>query len=483
MSSAGRVRVFILWVLSVFFVSASFAQEGYTINLALKPYKNQYVYLGYHYGKVKALADSVKLDAGSKGVFKGTKPLPGGIYFIVSPSKQILFEVLVGDDQHFSISADTSLLPAGVKYEGSLDNSAFQNYSIMAGKNGKAMTDLRQKLGSGMNAKDSSALIHEIRELNMEMQKFRDSIIKKSPNSLLSMLFNAMKEPVIPPAPKTADGKTDSSFAYRYFKTHYWDEVSFADDRLVRTPFFELKLDKYFRDLVVPHPDSLAREIDRMLLESRTAPEMFRYLLVRFVQEYVNPKYMGQDAVFVHLFEKYINTGKAAFFTPQYREFLNKRAYSLMANLIGKSAANLDMVDLAGKPAALYDADAEYTVLLFWDPTCGHCKELVPKLDSIYEAKWKEQGVMIYAVKVDGPDDEWRKLIKEYHLDDWKHVYQLPSVEQAITREGLPGLRQLYDVYQTPVLYLLDREKRIIAKRLDYLQLDDILQMKIRNKS
>ena len=483
MTIAGRIRGLFLVVFSMLFASTSFAQQGYSIGLTLKPYKEQYVYLGYHYGKIKALADSVKLDAGSRAVFKGDKPLPGGIYFIVSPSKQILFEVLVGNDQHFSISADTALLPGGVSYSGSDDNSAFQHYSLMAGNNGKVMSDLRQKLVAGIDKKDSLAITGKIRELNSHMQEFRDSAIENSPNSLLSMLFKAMKEPVIPPAPKTSDGKTDSSFAYRYFKSHYWDDISFADDRLVRTPFFELKLDKYFRDLVVPNPDSLTREIDRMLLESRTAPEMFKYLLVRFVQEYVNPKYMGQDAVFVHLFEKYINTGQAAFFTPQYREFLNKRAYSLMANLIGKSAADMDMVDLSGKPAKLYGTGSEYTVVLFWDPTCGHCKELVPKLDSIYEAKWKEQGVKIYAVKVDGPDDEWRKLIKEFQIEDWQHVYQLPSVEESIAREGLPGFRQLYDVYQTPVLYLLDKEKRIIAKRLGYLQLDDILQMKIRNKS
>ena len=55
-----------------------------------------------------------------------------------------------------------------------------------------------------------------------------------------------------------------------------------------------------------------------MLLYSRTNAEMFKYLLIHFVQKYINPEYMGQDAVFVHLFEKYINTGQAEFFTEKY---------------------------------------------------------------------------------------------------------------------------------------------------------------------
>ena len=112
--------------------------------------------------------------------------------------------------------------------------------------------------------------------------------------------------------PLTAAGEWPArqySFAYQYYKAHYWDNISFTDDRLIRTPIFEPKLDRYYKDLVPPEPDSIDREIDHMLLYSRTNKEMFKFLLIYFVQKYINPEYMGQDAVFVHIFEKYINTG------------------------------------------------------------------------------------------------------------------------------------------------------------------------------
>jgi hypothetical protein len=78
-----------LLLLSCFFVSAHiFAQTaGYSIGITMRPYKNQYVYLGYYYGKIKALADSAMLNANSTGLFKGKEKLNGGIYFIVSPRK------------------------------------------------------------------------------------------------------------------------------------------------------------------------------------------------------------------------------------------------------------------------------------------------------------------------------------------------------------------------------------------------------------
>ena len=66
-------------------VTGIFAQTGHKISVTVKPYKNQYIYLAYHYGKLKALADSVMLNNNGSGVFTGKEKLPGGIYFIVSP--------------------------------------------------------------------------------------------------------------------------------------------------------------------------------------------------------------------------------------------------------------------------------------------------------------------------------------------------------------------------------------------------------------
>jgi thiol-disulfide isomerase/thioredoxin len=194
----------------------------------------------------------------------------------------------------------------------------------------------------------------------------------------------------------------------------------------------------------------------------------------------VHPQYMGQDAVFVHLFEKYINAGRAPFFTPQYREFIDKRAYSLMANLIGKPAADLKLIDTTGKQHSLYDIQAPYTVVVFWDPTCGHCKEVVPKVDSIYKAKWAKMNIKIYGVKVDGSKEDWIKFIREHDLKNWEHVYQSTTQHDEEIKAGRPNFRQLYDVYSTPMLYLLDKDKKILAKKLTYLQIDDVINVKTR---
>jgi hypothetical protein len=458
------------------------AQAGYEIKITLKPYKNQYVYLGYYYGKMKALADSALLNDNSSATFSGKQKLPGGIYFIVSPRKELLFEMLLDKQQAFSITADTAGLPNSVVFTGSEDNTMFQSYTRYMTVSGKEMNRLQDELKSRTAKTDSIVIKDTLQVIAKRVQDYRADIEKKYPSSLLAALFRAMKEPVVPAAGKGSAQTNDSLFAYNYYKTHYWDGFSFTDDRLLRTPIFEPKLEKYFRDLVLPDPDSINWEIDRMLSGARGNKEMFKYLLTSFVQKYINPVYMGQDAVFVHLFEKYINNNKEVdWFTEKYNKYMFERAYSLMANLIGQPASNLDLKDTSGKSRALYDVKAPFTVICFWDPTCSHCKDLVPRVDSIFQAKWKKEGVQVYGVMVDGGKDAWVKYIRDNKLKDWIHVYETSEQKDAISAAGKPSYKQLYDVYQTPVLYLLDKDKRIIAKKLTYLQIDDVITMKMKS--
>ncbi len=454
---------------------------GYNIGITLKPYHHQYIYLGYYYGKIKALADSALLDGNSTGMFKGKEKLAGGIYFVVSPRKEILFEVLLDKQQHFSITADTASLPGGVKFINSADNGLFHAYSSFAANTGKIINDDLGRLAAAKSKADSTAISEDLRKLNLKLQHFRDSLAAKNPSSMLTTLFHALREPVVPPADKQPGGKYDTLYAYHYFKDHFWDGVNFTDERLIRTPIYEMKLDKYYKDLVVPAPDSISKEADIMLTKAAPNKEMFKYLLTYFVQKYINPTYMGQDAVFVQLFEKYINNNpQVDWFTEKYKKYMYDRAYSLMANLIGNPAQNLDLVDTADQPRPLFGVNAPYIVICFWDPTCSHCKEIVPKLDSMFQHKWKQEGVAVYGVMVDGGKPAWLNYIRDNNLKDWIHVYETSAQRDAGYAAGKANYRQLYDVYQTPIIYLLDKDKRIIAKKLTYDQVDEVLDMKLK---
>ena len=457
------------------------AQPGYEIKVTLKPFRNQYVYLGHYYGHQLPIIDSAVLNSKSEAVFRGKQKLGGGIYLIGYPDKTRNFEFLIDKNQHFSILADTVDIRA-VRFVNSPENVEFKAYQDFMMKNGIEMDALINKR-KGSSVQDSLKLNAQIEVVNNRIHKYRNDIIKKEPNTLLTTLLRAMREPEIPKNNPAA--KKDSMFAYHYFKNHYWDDIHFYDERLARTPFFESRIDKYLEQLVYPSADSVNKEIDYMLGFASINDEMQKFLLLKFVNRYLNQKYMWEDAVFVHLFEQYFAQKSYPWLTDKGKKIISDRAYSLMSNIMGNPAAEISLPDTAGKKVNLYSVEAPYVLLTIWDPTCSHCKEIVPKLDSMYRTKWKSMGIRLFgmAKETEGTREDWLSFIRKNNLNDWVHVYYSKADDQARVNSGVPGYSQLYDVQSFPTLYLLDRDKHIIAKKISYEQVDEILAHRLKTSN
>ena len=459
--------------------SSAFAQ-GYQLSLKAPGYKSGITYLTYYMGTNFNIVDSAAIGNNGTAVFKGAENLPPGIYAIFFPGKQLRTEFLIGREQIISVTADTTDLVNKTVITGSKENILYDQYQKFAASKGRVIQQELKAYRNSVNREDS--LLHEKKytAYNKELNEYREGIIKNQPNSMMAALLNAMKEPAYPATVPVT--KQDSINNYDEYKKHYWDGISFMDDRIIRTPFFLKKLERYYRDVISPDPDTIIKDVDYKLLLARSAPEMYKFLLNWVTDEFINPKYMGQDAVFVHLFEKYHSKGASFWLNEKQMEAISRRAYMLMANLIGEKAAELEMLNIENKPTSLYSLDAEYTIISFWDPNCGHCKEEVPRLDSIYRASWKKHNVKIFAVLTpDGKQDvkpEWLKFIKDKNLGEWTHVYKSKESEDADFAAQKPSFRQLYDITLTPTIYLLDKDKRIIGKKLTLLQLNELLEVK-----
>jgi thiol-disulfide isomerase/thioredoxin len=452
--------------------------QGNRITLQTPSYDTGLVYLTYHMGKNLNLADSGRLK---KGVvtFSRQEALPPGIYSIVYPGKTLTSDFFIDKGKDITIIADTSKL-SSIIIKGEKENDLFLQYQRFIASKGAVMHKARMAYMSSKNKADSVKNRENYDKLNEELIDYRNDIIKKHPESMMAAVFKAMKDPVMPEKkPKTHQDSVDN---YNYYKSHYWDGVTFMDARIIRTPFFLPKLERYYRDVIAQDPDTIINDIDYKLLYARNSPEMFKFMLNWLTDEYLNPKYMGQDAVFVHLFNKYHSKGLSPWLNEKQMETVSKRAYMQMLNQIGEKAANMEFLDPHNKVTPLWGLNADYTIVIFWDPTCGHCKEEIPRIDSVYRADWKEKNVRIYAVLTEDKFNEWTKYISDHHITDWTHVYQTKEMVDAEKAAQRPGFRQAYDILSTPTLYLLDKDKNIIGKKLSWSQLNDILHLKWNSK-
>lgn len=422
--------------------------------------------LACYYGDKNYIKDSAKANAKGEVIFAAAEKYPQGIYLFVPPSKKY-FDFVMDAGQNFSLETDTVDYIKHMKVKGSDENKFFYDYQIFMMSKQKQIEPLREQYNLIKNNKDSAKIVSDkISVIDKEVIDYKLSFIKNNPKTFVSQLFKAMEEPVIPEAPILANGKKDSTFAYRYYKTHFFDNIDFSDDRLLKTPIFQNKVKQYLDKLTPQTPDSIAISTDILIEKGRPNEEVFKYLVNWITYNYESSKIMGMDAVFVHIVERYHAKQQTPWIDSTQLYKVVNRAYTLKPLLIGKKTPAITMLDTLGKEVSLYDVKAKYTVLIFWDHGCGHCKKEMPKLVELHK-KLKEKGVQVYAVETEDNPKEWKKFIRENEMQ-FTNVYQPDQYKRAVTKK-------IYDIYSTPVIYLLDENKIIKAKRIDAEQLSNLI--------
>jgi thiol-disulfide isomerase/thioredoxin len=442
--------------------------KGYDIKVRIVGIHDTVVYLGHHFGDKQYVRDTVRIDHDGWAEFKGDTALMGGIYLIVMPAKTY-FEILVNrTEQQFTIETDTSDLVGKMKVKGSPDNQLFNDYQKFIGARTKESADYKARLDKNKDNKDSTKILKDkMTDLDKQVKGYRFKVMKEHPDAVLTMIFKTMQETEVPDFPRDKDGKVlDSTFQYNYYKAHYWDYVNFADERMLRTPIFQAKIKTYTQQLTPQTPDSIIASVDTIIIKSRANKEVFKYCVSTLANFYETSNIMGFDKVFVHIAEQYYLTKEAFWADTTLTRKITERVEKIKPNILGTPAHNLTMPDTSFKSHTLYDIKSKYTVLVFWDPTCGHCKKEVPALSQYYDSvKTKGLSLEVFAVGIESDMEEWKKFIRENNLK-WINVSDLFNNT---------NFRAYYDIYSTPVVYLLDENKKIIAKRLDTEKLRDFI--------
>lgn len=457
----------------LFFTSAlAYAGDGYRIKLKFTDYKDSFVYLAHYFAKPLPTIyklDSAKVDKNGVAVLQSKEKTLGGIYIILPEDKSGYFEFLLNNGDEMSITATMKTTPANAKFIGSPENDRFSKYMSYLVDFGKRNQKLEEDLKVAKTKADTLSIYEKGKVLGEELESYRNGVIKQYPGTLLTNIFKAMKEPKVPSGKHLLpDGSVDSNFAYNYFKSHYWDEFDFNDDRLIHTPIYDQKLDEYFNKLVLPVTDSVEKEANDLLKKTRGRKELFKYTLHWVTQWAQNSKIMGMDEVFVYMVENYYMKGDAYWLDEETLKKYIDRAQKVAPNVIGNLAPELNMTTLDGKPSKLSSVNAKYTLLIFWAPDCGHCQTEMPLIDSAYKAELKSKGVKIYAVKVGDEEQQWRDYIKKHNLNEWMHVHN---------PEHTSNYKADYDVYGTPSIYLLDERKIIRGKKLDHSNIGTVIEM------
>jgi peroxiredoxin len=445
------------------------------VQLKVPSVKDSVAYLVHYYGKPLPTIykrDSVRLDKNGSAVFTSTdSAFVGGIYMILLSDRKTYFEFLLNKGDDMGITVDVSKLPEGLKFKNSPENERFQEYVHFLSGYGAGQQKLQKEFADAKTAADSSAVRKKASASSKDLTKYRREYVAKYPGTLLSAIFGALETPQIPEGEHfLADGKTkDSTFAYTYYKAHFWDGFDLQDDRLIHTPVYDAKIDEYFSKLVLPWPDSMEKEADMLLKKTRGTKDLFKYTLWWLTRNVENSKVMGMDEVFVYLVENYYMKGDAFWLSSDELTKYIDRAMKIAPNVIGNMAPEVKLPNVVTKKEeSLHGVKAKYTLLVFYSPSCGHCQHEIPAIDSAYKAVLKDKGVKIFTVATEGDEKSIQEFIKKNKLEEWTNTWD---------NEHIGDWRSKYDVYSTPTIYLVDDKKIIRGKRLDHLNAISLVEM------
>ena len=449
--------------------------------------ENDSVYLAQYLGKSLFYNDTAVVKSDGYFTFEGKPYELGGKYAIVTPGPKLL-EVLL-DSENLLFESDQENLDFNMNVIESKNNQIFYDYKRFLGQKNteRGPWDITAK-DSLSNEKEVKNAREEISKLTEEVIYYQKRIIEENKDLLVGKMINMSMDIIVPDAPKTTED--ERQWRYKYYRNHYWDNVDLTDPRLVREQAFHRVLEKYLSTVLPQIPDTIVAEGGKLLEKVAANYDMYKYTLHQLTYLTETSKIMCMDRAFVAIVNRYYKTGKADWLDEEKLAKIIEGSDKKSKTLCGEVAPNIILPDVTGEEwINMHDIEAEFLVIAIWEPGCGHCKKEMPKLQEVYK-QFKSKGLEIVAVNNELENEDWAQFVEEKELD-WINISDNPEINNSenarqLIIDGTTTLnslnfRAMYNITSTPQIYLLDKNKEIIAKQLNSEQLEGMLENLLNN--
>lgn len=444
-------------------------KNGYEISLEVKDMKDTPVYLAFYYNGKTYSKDTLQLNSKGVGSFKKDTLLHQGVYIVYfNPNKY--FDLLVGENQKIQVVVDTAKLDP--KVLGAKESVAFQELVNFMGDMHKKQRELSQSYKD--KKIDSTKYADKSKVLNDEVEDYQKNALAQNQGNFFGAFLKGTIPVDVPDFKEIQNDTTRIMTRYRYGRDHYFDNVDLADPRMLRTPYFSSKVDGFMKQYAERvDPDTSFMLAKRLIEASKGNRETFQTMTSKMINFGLTSNIMGMEKYWIKIADEYYFSGQATWSDSSWVEDLRKEAKKHRHNMIGMTAHDLMLRDSLDNIIKISDIKSDLVLVYFYEPSCGHCKKTTPILhDSVY-AKYKDKGFEVIACYTQIEKPEWMKFVKDHKLDGWKNVWD-PYRESYFW--------EYFDASSTPGVYLLDKDRKIIAKKIDMKVLGDILNYELVEK-
>lgn len=182
-------------------------------------------------------------------------------------------------------------------------------------------------------------------------------------------------------------------------------------------------------------------------------------------------EYLNNPASPVRNEEYYINVLSVLLDTDSLPEIVREPAAERLRiaslNRKGTIASDIVFDEPDGTRRSLHGIESPLTLLIFYDPECSHCAEILKGVAAteILNEAICEGNVKVVAIYTEGKRDVWLGATDDMP-GNWIVGYDRSEIVE----------NEIYDIPAMPVLYLLDSEKRVLEKDPDSRLLPRLLR-------
>ena len=182
---------------------------------------------------------------------------------------------------------------------------------------------------------------------------------------------------------------------------------------------------------------------------------------------------MGMDSLLVALADRYYLNGVATWADSALIDGIRTEVDNVRRCLVGKQGHDLIAKDIDGNRVSLYgSAGDKFTVLFFYEPSCGHCKTTTPALVEFYKKYKDDPRIRIVAFYMLTDKQEWSDFIEKNGMQDFVNVWD---------PDRTSFYWYWYDTSSTPQIYVLDKDNKIFVKRIDVPTLEMIAKHELKS--
>lgn len=436
-------RIIILCMLIFYVSTTSIAQH--VISGTINQFPDETIYLSAFNKSRLSLIDSTTTDY--DGNFYFDNKLTCGMYQLTTQYKDKIF--LIYNNHPVQFIANNSNNLRDIDFTNSEDNQDWNFYTQI--RDGILyLQDLLKPI-----LKEYPNNIDFYQEAKNEYIRLQKSLSDIS-DSLISNHDNLATKFIQTDCPLAVDIDLSFSEQRKFIIEHYFDKTDFTDTMLLYSNVLTTKMIDFLSLTQQQDNNSTKAQLNFVmglehilsLASAKTETYIFviQYMLQGFSQ-------LGMMTVVDYLSElPHLNSDCLDI---KNKIELEKIIAPYQKIKIGSEAPPISTSTIENEKFDLYSIESEYTILFFWSVTCPHCLEMMSDLSKFTK---QHPDISFVTIMIGNKSDVLNNFFQTEKIAGY-HICDNLSWESPIVED--------YNVFGTPTLFILDKEKTIVQKPFD----------------